>query len=274
MLTANQIKSELGYTDTGFAGAWFRLTGSALPNNWNDAPQDAVFSFLAALSTPAKGRSRELSAKAAELLKNIKVSEPFTERQNLPTVTEKEPVQVLEVSQNLSKGLEPVQEKPKTYGMAAHSGFVDVFTNLKTSNLDVIFWGSVLMAAFGFVYVLGFMGACWAVIYVFSMRQVFQMAGNRESQNTARQGLVYVWVMEIISFFAHQTMFNLASWDAASAGKLPLIIDGNSAAPFIIATVFAALLSLAGVYSVTVKYRLMIEKIEAENYQLTYQKQY
>ena len=281
MFSISHIQKELDYSGPGFAGAWLAATGEPLPNNTDNVQPDALKSFLSVLATPKAGRARRITEKAAELLQGFadqKIETVFGEPQN-PDIFQQEVEQrVLKMNQRLDAIQQGFKEPEKTCTTSdaptTVSGFSNFSQNLKTSKLSVIFWGSVFTAFFGFCYVLGFMGFCWGVIYLFAMWQALDMAGNRESQRTANTGLFAVWIMEIISFFIHQTMFNMATWNAAAHGKLPLIVDGNSAAPFWIATVFAALFSMAGVYAVTVKYRLMIEKIEAEQYAETYQKQY
>lgn len=94
------------------------------------------------------------------------------------------------------------------------------------------------------------------------------MAKDRYSQQTAKQGIVAICVLELLAFFVHLAMFNMRLWDANQAGKLPFSVqDGWMHIPFVIALCLALLVSLTAIYAVTTTLSLTKEKVRAENWE-------
>lgn len=137
----------------------------------------------------------------------------------------------------------------------------------KISALDIVFGVNVLVADYGLVYMMKEMGAAWALVYSLVSFHALSMAKDRHSQSTAYYGVTAVWVLEILSFFIHLSMFNLRLWETGFENKLPFSVWENTTYPFAIATILAALFSTAAIYSVSVTLALTKEKVEAENFE-------
>lgn len=137
----------------------------------------------------------------------------------------------------------------------------------KFSALDIVFGVNILVADYGLIYLMKEMGAAWAVVYSLLSIHAIGMAKNRHSQVTASYGVAAVWILEILSFFIHLSMFNLRLWETGFENKLPFSVWENTTYPFAIASILAALFSTAAIYSVSVTLALTKEEVEAENFE-------
>lgn len=138
---------------------------------------------------------------------------------------------------------------------------------IRFSALDIVFGVNILVADYGLIYLMKEMGAAWAVVYSLLSIHAIGMAKNRHSQVTASYGVAAVWILEILSFFIHLSMFNLRLWETGFENKLPFSVWENTTYPFAIASILAALFSTAAIYSVSVTLALTKEKVEAENFE-------
>lgn len=138
---------------------------------------------------------------------------------------------------------------------------------IKFSALDIVFAFNILVVDYGLVYLMKEMGAAWALVYSILSMHAIGMAKNRHSQATASYGVVAVWILEILSFFVHLSMFNLRLWETGFENKLPFSVWENTTYPFAIASILATLFNSAAIYSASVTLALTKEKVEAENFE-------
>jgi hypothetical protein len=137
----------------------------------------------------------------------------------------------------------------------------------RITKLDVVYFFTIAVADYGLTYLLKEMGAVAAVVYTLISLDALGMAKNRYRQQTARNGILAVWALEIGAFFIHLTMFNRRLWDAVA--DLPFRVEDVAAEqrPFWIAFVLAFLLSFAGIYAVSITLSKVLEQTEAENFE-------
>ena len=149
----------------------------------------------------------------------------------------------------------------------------DFFAGL--SGLDWVYLVTVGIADYGLAILLKEMGLAAGVVYTLISFHALAMAKNRKSQVTANRGITAVWLLEILAFFVHLTLFNRRLWGTIE--ELPFAAAEDVAdeyRPFLIALILAALFSAAGIYAVSTTLALLKERIEAEEYELTHGKQY
>lgn len=149
----------------------------------------------------------------------------------------------------------------------------DFFAGL--SGLDWVYLVTVGIADYGLSILLKEMGLAAGVVYTLISFHALAMAKNRKSQVTANRGITAVWLLEILAFFVHLTLFNRRLWGTIE--ELPFTAAEDVAdeyRPFLIALILAALFSAAGIYAVSTTLALLKERIEAEEYELTHGKQY
>jgi len=133
----------------------------------------------------------------------------------------------------------------------------------RLSLLDVVFWFTVCLAGWGFYTFLGNWGIGVWVVYALIAVHAMIMARNPNLISTARAGLAAVIVLEIVTFFVHLAMFNLAIWrlggNLRKGEILPFRVYEHLEYPFYIALVLAALLSAASIYAVAVRMGITME---------------
>lgn len=253
-LTVKDLRVELGYKGLGaFLSNWHSIHkeyGEIEDDNL--LPDDDVCLFLQAMAVAQRGRSKQITQNAAQLLFKYNdccawYSTPEAEKPAqaaLPAKEEQLHVQAKQI-QPLLKGL---------------------------SALDVSFAFIVLLADYGFVYLFYMLGLILAIVYTCIAIHARKMAGNRLAQQTAKNGIMAIVVLEVVAFFVHTAMFNTATWVAYNEGKLPFNIEeGWYHLPFVIALVVALLVSGAAIYSVTITHALVKERVRAENWEATNQ---
>jgi len=149
----------------------------------------------------------------------------------------------------------------------------DFFAGL--SGLDWVYLVTVGIADYGLAILLKEMGLAAGVVYTLISFHALAMAKNRKSQVTASRGITAVWLLEILAFFVHLTLFNRRLWGSIEELPFNVAEDLNDEyRPFFIALILAALFSAAGIYAVSTTLALLKERIEAEEYELQHGKQY
>lgn len=225
------------------------FTDELLPDDHVSVETQKVKIFLESLSKPQRGRSGAITNAAVEFLKNF----------NLPVEL---PVVQLPISNSESPLLPGGNQTKLSFWQKPAIWFSQL------TALDVVFFANMAVADYGLIFLLKEMGFAWAFIYTLVSFHALKMAKTRHSQVTAKRGLAAVWVLEILAFFIHYTMFNLRVWQAAKAGELPL--NTWSEDVYIIqaiAPVLAILFSGAAIYAVSTTLALTVEKVEAENFE-------
>lgn len=153
------------------------------------------------------------------------------------------------------------------------SKVVDFFASL--TGLDWVYLVTVGIADYGLIVLLKEMGLAAGVVYTLISFHALAMARNRKSQRTADRGIVAVWLLEILAFFVHLTLFNRRLW--GSIAELPFTIKediNEEYRPYLIAVILAVLFSAAGIYAVSTTLALLKERLDAEDYELTHGKEY
>lgn len=163
-----------------------------------------------------------------------------------------------------------LSEKPKK---STWESVVDFFASL--TGLDWVYLVTVGIADYGLIVLLKEMGLAAGVVYTLISFHALAMARSRKSQVTAKRGIVAVWLLELLAFFVHLTLFNRRLW--GSINELPFNVTedlNDEYRPYLIAVIMALLFSAAGIYAVSTTLALLKERIDAEEYELEHGKQY
>ena len=291
----------------------FVFAGEILPEDHLFVPIDQALEFVGAIAVPQRGRPGSITGAAQQLLKSwskpAKIAEP--EPTVLPVkIAEPEPTvlpvkiagnqkndswYLLELEKSkgelsllseedkkgkkgteLSKKIRFLEFKlseQKEDKRTLSEKVFDFFAGL--SGLDWVYLVTVGIADYGLAILLKEMGLAAGVVYTLISFHALAMAKNRKSQVTANRGITAVWLLEILAFFVHLTLFNRRLWGTIE--ELPFAAAEDVAdeyRPFLIALILAALFSAAGIYAVSTTLALLKERIEAEEYELTHGKQY
>lgn len=275
---------------------WSNLfNGELLPDDHLFAEPAQVLRFVRELSVSKRGRPGTITGAAQRLLKlweepevleewpsyneafedSVKVlnqPEPIDQPEeksftvNGERVKSSDLINFLEGNKKVEEKVEDLPERKKPY----------IQQLIDLSGLDLVYLVTIGFADYGLIYLLKEMGFAAALVYSLVSLHALGMAKNRKAQDTARTGLLAVWVLEILAFFIHLTLFNLRLWD--SIKELPFPVDFDNldleTRPFWIATVFAFLFSATGIYAVTIVRSLMMEAIEAEQFERTHNVKY
>ena len=290
----------------------FVFAGEILPEDHLFVPIDQALEFVGAIAVPQRGRPGSITGAAQQLLKSwskpAKIAEP--EPTVLPVkIAEPEPTvlpvkiagnqkndswYLLELEKSkgelsllseedkkgkkgteLSKKIRFLEFKlseQKEDKRTLSEKVFDFFAGL--SGLDWVYLVTVGIADYGLAILLKEMGLAAGVVYTLISFHALAMAKNRKSQVTANRGITAVWLLEILAFFVHLTLFNRRLWGTIE--ELPFAAAEDVAdeyRPFLIALILAALFSAAGIYAVSTTLALLKERIEAEEYELTHGKQ-
>jgi len=184
-------------------------------------------------------------------------------------ITGKKGAELLKKSRFLEMKI-ALSEKPKK---STWEKVVDFFASL--TGLDWVYLVTVGIADYGLIVLLKEMGLAAGVVYTLISFHALAMARSRKSQVTASRGIVAVWLLELLAFFVHLTLFNRRLW--GSINELPFNVTedlGDEYRPFLIAVILAVLFSAAGIYAVSTTLALLKERIDAEEYELEHGKQY
>ena len=272
--------------------------GEILPDDHIQVPVDQVITFVKKIAIPQRGRPGTITGAAQRLLKSWKdpnpeseswedyLEEPKVSKGNEESI---HPIAFLlkevegfnkemEVGEELlSDNVSEVPEdiKPENPGGSNVSpdfkkvedrpSFWERIRSL--SGLDWVYLVTVGIVDYGLVVLLKEMGLAAGIVYTLISFHALAMAKDRKAQVTASRGITAVWLMEMLAFFVHLTLFNRRLW--ASIEELPFTVDdiSDESRPFWIAVIIAVLFSAAGIYAVSTTLALLKEGIEAEEYE-------
>lgn len=229
-------------------------------------PADA-WQFINELTIPKRGRPGSITAAAQTLKRHL--SKKNADKHIIQQIIDLPESDVSEninpMSPNFSETSNP--EKPHVPDVLPNIGERFATWIFGLSKLDVVYFFTIAVADYGLTYILKEMGVVAAIVYTLISLDALGMAKNRYQQQTARNGIVAVWALEIGAFFIHLTMFNRRLWD--SVADLPFRIDDvtDESRPFYIALTLSVLLSAAGIYAVSITLSKVLEKTEAENFE-------
>lgn len=245
--------------------------GQMLPADHETIEPDDALKFIDELTEPKRGRPGSITA-AAQTLKRLVTKKVVDAKQIVS-----ENIETPEIVQNdVSENIVPASPNFLETSEPGKSNIPDVFLNIGErafawvcglSKLDIVYLFTIAAADYGLTYVLKEMGAVAAIVYTLISLDVMNMAKNRYQQQTARNGIIAVWVLEIGAFFIHMTMFNRRLWE--NVANLPFRIDDvtDESRPFYIAFTLSVLLSAAGIYAVSITLSKVLEQTEAENFE-------
>ena len=134
------------------------------------------------------------------------------------------------------------------------SGWVSI-----DDELDAVFYTAMGVAVYGFSTLFSEMGIFFCVPYVLLSVKTLKMCKDRYAQISARTAIALVWVLEIVTAPVHYTMFLRRSYHLRDT-----IESCPDWLPWVAAGILATLFSGAAIYAVTMKRRLLVEKIDAE----------
>lgn len=232
-------------------------------------PADAL-KFIDELTEPKRGRPGSITTAAQTLKrhvsKNIKPTPDVSEKIETPEIVPSNvPENIVPTSPNFSETSNPA--KPYVPDVLPNIGERVVAWVCGLTKLDVVYLFTIAAADYGLTYILKEMGVVAAIVYTLISLDALGMAKNRYQQQTARNGILAVWALEIGAFFIHLTMFNRRLWD--NIADLPFRIDDvtDESRPFYIALTLSVLLSAAGIYAVSITLSKVLEQTEAENFE-------
>lgn len=272
-----------------------------LPNDHETVEPETVIQFVTEISKPLRGRPGVITLAAQTLFdtftpKQPKVKKPLDVVVGMIDDMNRTNGQQPDVSENIaptataqtdvSENIEQPATTPGTMlseTMTTSTTPNDVFANIETrffdwlfglTKLDVVFGFTIAATDYGLTTILKEMGVAAAVVYTLISLHALGMAKNRYAQQTARNGIVAVWLLEAGAFCVHLTMFNRRLW--SSIDEMPFRVDDitDESRPFWIATVLALLFSAAGIYAVSTTLSLVIEKTDAENFENDHGRKY
>jgi hypothetical protein len=236
-------------------------------------PADAL-QFIDELTQPKRGRPGSITA-AAQTLKRIvskKVEFKPDVAKNIKPLPTDFSENITTPSPNFSETSTP--DKLHIPDVLPNIGERVVAWVCGLTKLDVVYLFTIGAADYGLTYILKEMGVVAAIVYTLISLDALSMAKNRYQQQTARNGIIAVWALEIGAFFIHLTMFNRRLWD--NIADLPFRIDNvtDESRPFYIALTLSVLLSSAGIYAVSITLSKVLEQTEAENFEQQHQIKY
>lgn len=256
--------------------------GEVLPDDHFFVEPDQVLLFVQKIAIPQRGRPGTITGAAQQLLKTLngtkrttveyekvdQVIEPtFEQTEKIAEVVEPITVETEKVDQVT----EPTFEQPEQVQTRKNTFYQKI---AELSNLDWVYLVTIGLADYGLVLLLKEVGLAAAIVYTLVSFHAMGMAKDRHSQVTAGRGITAVWLLEILAFFVHLTLLNRRLWGTIE--ELPFTVEDvtNEPRPFYIALIMATLFSAAGIYAVSTTLALLKEKIDAEEYERKYGKQY
>lgn len=261
------LRNALTYkTYSAMNAQWVLLfDGEILPEDHQPIPAEKVIKIIETLSVSKQGRPRGITLAAQSLKKVI-----FEEKELTEKVEDKKDQlpDVLPINENIVETSKKNIELPKNI----EKSFWDKYFTF--SKLDIVYAFTIGVADYGLIYILKEMGMVAAVVYTLISLDALGMAKNRYQKLTARNGIIAVWILEILAFFIHLTMFNKRLW--GSVNDLPFTIDNFSTEerPFYIALTLSFLLSAACIYAVSITLSKVLELNEAENFEQIHNQKY
>lgn len=254
-----------------------------LPNDHEQVDAEVVFKFVTEISKPVRGRPGTITQAAQAMIQSfLKTSEHLDADFFQPNdVTEKVDFEQIYVFENIeqlgneNEAIPSFQDQPKVNDSDVSENLSKLILNKITSitTLDIVFSFTIAACCYGLATILKEMGGIVAIVYTLVSFHALGMAKNRYAQQTAKNGIIAVWLLECGAFFIHLTMFNTRLWE--SVNQMPFEVDpiGESRI-FWIAFVVAVLFSAAGIYAVSTTLSLVSEKTEAENFENAHNQKY
>ena len=263
-----------------------------LPADHESVDESKVIDFVTSMAKSVRGRPGSITTAAQSLIRRFNVAanietskqepesisdvlemvgkndreqlEQFIDGEKVNGDTQKQP--------DVSEKVEPDVSKFTETSTRRSFNISDVFGNVvdwmfSLTKLDVVFGITIAFADYGLAVSLHEFGIGVGAVYTLISLNALDMAKNSHAQQTARNGLIAVWFLEMLAFAVHLSMFNLKLWNRVD--QLPFNVDdaSNDSRVFWIACVIAGLFSVAGIYSVSTTLSLTIEKVEAMNFE-------
>lgn len=268
-LQVGQLRQKLSYKSReAMAANWQKVfNGAILPEDHHEISIDELFSFLESTAKPVRGRSGMITAAAKSMLSEFDAY--LEQKRNL----EKMDVSFFEPEKIEQPIIMPENESPESSPKAENLA-EKLFRKLneKGFGFEVAYYFTVVATCYGVTTTLRVMGVILAILYVSVSIEVMKMAKDRKSRETARNGIIAVWVFAFFGFWVHLTMFNTSLWLISS--DLPFRVESEENRIFIIAAVIAAIVSGIEIYSVSARLSLTTEAVEAENFEAKYNEKY
>lgn len=258
------------------------FNGEVLPEDHFTVEPDQVLLFVQKIALPQRGRPGTITVAAQQLIK-VWTKDEKVEKVNTPGI---------ELLQNVLNGVndfneqfgndekieatpEPTIEPTIETPTKEQTGKKDLFERItELSLLDWVYLVTVGLADYGLVLLLKEVGLAAAIVYTLISFHAMKMANDRRSQVTASRGVTAVWLLEILAFFVHLTLFNRRLWSAIDELPFQVTDIETEGRPFTIAFILATLFSAAGIYAVSTTLALLREKIDAEQFETNYGKTY
>lgn len=262
-ILVGDLRETLNYKTRGsFEGAWKSVFNEFAPNDAQLVTIKAAVCLCEHLLKNKKGRPESITAAAASFLYSKKEQEalPLV----VPAIIELQPEPTTEVAE-VEKVIE---EHKKEIPKEDKAPFFDV----KYGGLNLSYYVTVIATCYGLIFLLKVMGIAPAVVYTLVSLQALEMAKDRKSRVTAQRGIAAVWILEILAFFVHLTMFNYQIWSRKDT--LPFEVESGEYRIFIIALIFGMLFSAAGIYAVSTRLALTVESADAEDYEAEHNRKY
>lgn len=262
-ILVGDLREMLNYKTRGsFEGAWKSCFSEFAPNDAQKISNKDAVCLCEHLLKNKKGRPETITTAAASFLDAQKeldaspsiipaIIEP-------PTDPEKEVVEVEKVIEEPKKEIQKEDKAP--------------FFDVKHGGLNLSYYVTVIATCYGLIFLLKVMGIAPAVVYTLVSLQALEMAKDRKSRVTAQRGIAAVWILEILAFFVHLTMFNYQIWSGKDT--LPFEVESGEYRIFIIALIFGMLFSAAGIYAVSTRLALTVESADAEDFEAEHNRKY
>lgn len=262
-ILVGEFREKLNYKTRGsFEGAWKSCFSEFAPNDAQKITNKEAVTLCEHLLKNKKGRPETITTAAASFLDAQKV-EPQTpeiieEYAGYSYETQKEVIEVQAVAEQPQKEAAKEGKKP--------------FFDVKNGGLNLSYYVTVIATCYGLIFLLKVMGIAPAVVYTLVSLQALEMAKDRKSRVTAQRGIAAVWILEILAFFVHLTMFNYQIWHGKDT--LPFEVESGEYRIFLIALIFGMLFSAAGIYAVSTRLALTVEKADADDFEAEYNRKY
>ena len=262
-ILVGEFREKLNYKTRGsFEGAWKSCFSEFAPNDAQKITNKEAVILCEHLLKNKKGRPETITTAAASFLDSQK-GEPQT-----PEIIEEYAAYSYEPQKEVVE-VHAVSEQPQKE--AAKEG-KQPFFDVKHGGLNLSYYVTVIATCYGLVFLLKVMGIAPAVVYTLVSLQALEMAKDRKSRVTAQRGIAAVWILEILAFFVHLTMFNYQIWHGKDT--LPFEVESGEYRIFLIALIFGMLFSAAGIYAVSTRLALTVEKADADDFEAEYNRKY
>lgn len=262
-ILVGEFREKLNYKTRGsFEGAWKSCFSEFAPNDGQKISNKDAVSLCEHLLKNKKGRPETITTAAASFLD----AQLLFNAQAENVVSDAEVI--IEPQKEVIEARAVAEQPQKEAAKEGKQPFFDV----KHGGLNLSYYVTVIATCYGLVFLLKVMGIAPAVVYTLVSLQALEMAKDRKSRVTAQRGIAAVWILEILAFFVHITMFNYQIWHGKDT--LPFEVESGEYRIFLIALIFGMLFSAAGIYAVSTRLALTVEKADADDYEAEYNRKY